>query len=155
LKRLIKTVFGNKIQLRNEPYIVVNLVFAGVIMLIFAYSGIFSPYKDNYPIICIHEKITGLPCFSCGLSHSFSLIVRGHISEAYEWNVYGLRVFLFFAAQLLMRITFSVYYFSDKNQQRELVIYDIAASAIIFIVVFYPFFRQLVLSLISFPGTGS
>lgn len=148
MKRLIKKVFGNEIKLRNEPYIVINLVFAGVIMLIFAYSGIFSPDKDNYPVVCVHEKITGMPCFSCGLSHSFSLIVRGRISEAYEWNIYGLRVFLFFAAQLLMRITFSVYYLSDKSHRRELIIYDIASSAIIFIVVFYPFFRQLVLSLV-------
>ena len=119
-------------------------------MLILAYSGIFSPDKDNYPVVCIHEKITGMPCFSCGLSHSFSLIIRGRISEAFEWNIYGFRVFLFFAAQLLMRITFSAYYFCDKSHRKELVIYDITASAIIFTIVFYPFFRQLVLSLISF-----
>jgi len=155
LERLIKRVFGNEIKLRSEPYIVINLVFAGVIMLIFAYSGIFSPYKDNYPVVCIHQKITGMPCFSCGLSHSFSLIIRGRISEAYEWNVYGLRVFLFFASQLLMRITFSGYYISDKSHRRELIIYDIVASSVIFIVVFYPFFRQLILSFISFHGTGA
>ena len=43
------------------------MIFAGVILLIFAYSGIFSPDKDNYPVTCIHEKLTGLPCVSCGL----------------------------------------------------------------------------------------
>ena len=124
-----------------------NLVFAGVILLVFAYSGIFSPDKSNYPVVCIHQKITDMPCFSCGLSHSFSLILRGRITEAYEWNVYGMRVFLFFAAQLLMRITFSFYYLRKRSPGRQLVIYDIAASAVIFIIVFYPFFRQLVLNL--------
>ena len=76
----------NGIRLSREPYLVINTLFAGVILLIFAYSGIFSPEKDNYPVTCIHEKITGLPCVSCGLSHSFSLIVRGRIEEAYQWN---------------------------------------------------------------------
>ena len=135
-------------MLRNEPYLIINLVFAGVMLIIFAYSGIFSPDKNNYPVVCIHEKITGMPCFSCGLSHSFSLILRGRISEAYNWNAYGMRVFIFFAGQLVMRFVFSAFYISDKSHRRELVIYDIAASAIIFLVVFFPFFRQLVLSLV-------
>ena len=69
-----------KERLRNEPYLIINIFFAGVIMLIFAYSGIFSPEKDNYPITCLHEQLTGKPCVSCGLSHSFSLIVRGRIN---------------------------------------------------------------------------
>jgi hypothetical protein len=83
-------------KLRNEPYLIINIFFAGVILLVIAYSGIFSSVKDNYPIACIHEKITGEPCFSCGLSHSFSLIVRGRIGDALDWNIFGLRVFLFF-----------------------------------------------------------
>jgi hypothetical protein len=138
-------------ELRNEPYLKINIIFAGVVILVIAYSGIFSPDKNNYPVVCIHEKITGLPCFSCGLSHSFSLIVRGRISEAYEWNRYGMRVFLFFAAQLLMRIVFSAYWLSDKSHRRQLVLYDITVSIIIFAMAFYPFFRQLIISIFSAP----
>ncbi|HQM70680.1 MAG TPA: DUF2752 domain-containing protein, partial [Bacteroidales bacterium] len=96
---------GNK--LLNQPYLVINLVFAGIILLILLYSAVFSPDKDNYPVPCIHEKITGQECPSCGLSHSFSLILRGRIGEAYDWNSNGMRVFLFFVCQLLMRIFFS------------------------------------------------
>jgi hypothetical protein len=128
---------------RIEPYLKINIVFAGVIVLIFAYSGIFSPDKNNYPVVCIHEKITGVQCFSCGLTHSFSLIVRGRINEAYQWNPYGIRVFLFFFSQLLMRILFSVYYLNDKNRRQQLILYDIFGSIIIFLMAFYPFFRQL------------
>ena len=116
-------------------------------MLVFAYSGIFSPDRDNYPIVCIHEKITGEPCFSCGLSHSFSLIIRGRLEEAYQWNAYGMRVFLFFLAQLAMSIIFSVNYICDKSHRKELILYDAAGSALIFLIAFYPFFRQLILSL--------
>ena len=101
-KEIVQQFSG--VRLRDEPYLILNIFFAGVVILIIVYSGIFSPDQNNYPVVCIHEKITGEPCFSCGLSHSFSLIVRGRISEAYQWNIYGMRVFLFFISQLVLRI---------------------------------------------------
>jgi hypothetical protein len=130
--------------IKGDPYLIINTVFAGVILLILIYSGIFSPDKNNYPIVCIHQKITGLPCFSCGLSHSFSLIIRGRVQEAYKWNVYGMRVFLFFVSQLLMRIIFSVIYRRNKIAGKWLIWYDITGSVLIFAIAFYPFFRQLI-----------
>lgn len=147
LKRVNSFFREYKSGLVNTPYLKINLVFAGVIMLILAYSGIFSPDRNNYPLVCIHEKITGQPCFSCGLSHSFSLIVRGRIAEAYNWNQYGMRVFLFFFSQLVLRILFSVYYTNFKAYRRQLVLYDIAGSVIIFGIAFWPFFRQYIFSL--------
>jgi hypothetical protein len=134
-------------SLRREPYLKINLVFAGVILLIIAYSGILSPDKNNYPVVCIHEKITGMQCFSCGLSHSMSLILRGRIDEAYEWNIYGMRVFLFFALQLIMRIVFSLIYLRNDSIRQQVIWYDIAGSVVTFLVAFYPFLRQLALSL--------
>ena len=129
--------------IRNEPYIIINVIFAGIVLLIYAYSGIFSPDKDNYPVVCIHQKLTGEPCPSCGLSHSFSLIVRGRIQEAFKWNVYGLRVFIFFAAQLLMRIMFSVFYLKYPSTGRELVLFDALGSVLIFFISFFPFIATL------------
>ena len=108
-------------RFKSEPYLVINLIFAGIILLVFIYSGLFSPEKENYPVVCIHEKLTGEPCASCGLSHSFSLIIRGKISEAYEWNIYGPRIFIFFAAQLLMRILFSIFYIKYPETGRQLI----------------------------------
>jgi len=128
----------------REPYIIVNTVLATVIFLVFIYSFIFSPEKDNYPVVCVHEKITGEPCVSCGLSHSFSLIVRGRIAEAQQYNIYGLRVFLFFAAQLAMRIYFSLLYVRPAVIRRNLIIYDIAGSVIIFLLAFNQFFLWLI-----------
>jgi hypothetical protein len=118
-----------------------------VIFLIIAYSGIFSPDTNNYPVACLHEKLTGLPCFSCGLSHSFSLIIRGRLAEAYQWNVYGMRVFLFFFSQLVMRIIFSVVYLRNTDYRKWLIWYDITGSVLLFAIAFYPFFRQLAVSL--------
>ena len=131
------------VRFRNEPYLMINFILAGVILLVFIYSGFFSPDKDNYPVVCIHEKLTGEQCASCGLSHSFSLILRGRISEAYDWNLYGLRVFIFFAAQILMRVVFSVFYLKYPDSGKQLITYDIAVSVMLFIVSFLPFIRWI------------
>ncbi len=127
------------IRLKNEPYLIINLIFAGVILLIMAYSGIFSHDKDEYPVVCIHEKLTGEPCASCGLSHSFSLILRGRTAEAYEWNENGMRVFLFFASQLFMRIFFSRFYVKYPGSRKQLILFDIVGSSLIFLIAFMPF----------------
>jgi len=132
-----------KVSLRNEPYLIINIFFAGVILLIIAYSGFFSPEKDNYPVTCLHEKLTGEPCFSCGLSHSFSLIVRGRIDEAYQWNHYGIRVFLFFASQLILRVAFSIFYLRYPDTRKQLIIIDCIGSGLIFLISFWPFIDNI------------
>jgi len=129
----------SQIRLKDNPYLVINIVFAGIILLIIVYSGIFSPEKDNYPVTCVHEKITGETCVSCGLSHSFSLILRGRINEAYEWNDYGMIVFLFFASQFLMRIAFSRIYIRQPEFRKQLILFDIIGSSMIFLFTFLPF----------------
>jgi hypothetical protein len=135
---------GLKLKFTTAPYLVINIFFAGAIVLILAYSGIFSPEENNYPVMCLHEKLTGEPCFSCGLSHSFSLIVRGRIDEAYQWNQYGMRVFLFFASQLILRVVFSVYYLRYVNVQRQLIIIDSVGSGVIFLIAFQPFIFSII-----------
>jgi hypothetical protein len=127
------------IRLKNEPYLIINLILAGVILLIMAYSGIFSPDKNDYPVVCIHEKLTGEPCTSCGLSHSFSLILRGRIDEACKWNENGMRVFLFFASQLFLRIFFSRFYVKFPDSRKQLILFDITGSSLIFLIAFIPF----------------
>lgn len=127
------------VSLTDEPYHIINIIFAGVIVMVLFYSGIFSPEKNNYPVVCIHEKLTGEPCISCGLSHSFSLIIRGRITEAYEWNPYGMRVFLFFVSQLIFRIDFLRLSVMHPENRKHLVIYDSIASGVIFLITFWPF----------------
>ncbi len=133
-----------QVKLKKEPYLIINLVLAGIILLIMLYSGIFSPEKDNYPVTCIHEELTGEPCVSCGLSHSFSLILRGRVAEAYQWNIYGMRIFIFFASQLFLRILFSVFYAKYPATRKQLIILDIVGSVIIFLISFWQFFAYLI-----------
>jgi hypothetical protein len=128
-----------KPDLSKEPYLIINILLAGVILLVMIYSGIFSPDKNDYPVICIHEKLTGQPCVSCGLSHSFSLIVRGRIGEAYQWNIYGMRVFLFFFLQFFLRTGFSLFYIKYTDTRRQLVLIDSAGSGLLFLIAFWPF----------------
>lgn len=147
IRQQLKNNFSNvkRIRLIKEPYLIINIIFAGIIIIVMAYSGIFSPVKNNYPVVCIHEELTGEPCASCGLSHSFSLIVRGQIDEAATWNKYGLRVFIFFAAQLLLRVVFWFYYIRYPQNRVYLVIVDSAGSVMMFILAFWPFMRWMIM----------
>ena len=138
-----------RVRPRKEPYLIINIIFAGVILLIFAYSGFFSPDKDNYPITCIHETLTGEQCVSCGISHSFSLIVRGRIVEAYQWNLNGMRVFIFFAAQLALRVAFSIFYLKYPDTRKQLIVIDCIGSGIIFLVAFWPFISSITRSILA------
>jgi len=144
-------LYRNKIQelkpgviIKNEPYLILNIVLTGVIFMIMLYSGIFSPEKDNYPVVCIHEKLTGESCASCGLSHSFSLILRGRIDEAYLWNKNGMRVFIFFGSQFFMRIFFSLFYIKNPDSRRQLILLDIIGSILIFLIAFMPFIVSII-----------
>jgi hypothetical protein len=130
-------------KVRKEPYLLINIILAGVIILIMLYSGLFSSQNDNYPVTCLHEKLTGEPCFSCGLSHSFSLIIRGKFTESYQWNLFGMQVFLFFVSQLILRIAFSIYYLKHPDTRRQLIITDGIGSGFLFLIAFNPFLESI------------
>ena len=131
----------------REPYIAVNISLAAVIFMIFLYSAIFSPEKNNYPVVCIHEQLTGKPCVSCGLSHSFSLAVRGKFNEAQSWNPYGIRIFSFFLIQLAMRLSLTAVYLKLQGSRRIIVLFDAIISSLLFLVAFYPFLKYIAESL--------
>lgn len=131
----------------RRAYTAVNAILAGVILLILGYSAFYSPDENAYPVVCIHEKLTGEPCPSCGMSHAFSLIVRGRFDEALAWNSYSIRIFLFFAVQLIMRTALGFWGLKTNRWFRQITITDAAVSAIMTIVAFYPFLRILGLDL--------
>lgn len=107
------------------------------------YSGFYSPDENKYPVVCIHEKLTGEPCPSCGLSHAFSLIIRGRIDEALLWNSASLRVFLFFAVQLFMRLGLGVRSLVTGRWLKQIVRADVLVSSAMALYAFYPFLRAL------------
>ena len=130
-----------------RPYLILNLILAEVILLIMGYSLFYSPEEDEYPVPCIHEKLTGEPCPSCGLSHAFSLIVRGRVDEALEWNSQSLRVFIFFALQLVMRSGLAVTAMWVKRNLRVVAVTDAVISGVMTLAAFWPFIRMLWISL--------
>lgn len=121
-------------------YFIINIALAAVIAAIFIYSAIFSPEANNYPVQCVHEMATGKPCPSCGLSHSFSYIVRGDLESAARWNSNGIAVFLFFLLQLVMRISFAVAVRRNPSfASPPQIKLDIVLSTATFILAFYNF----------------
>lgn len=131
----------------RRAYIAVNIIFVGVILLIMGYSFFYSPDENEYPVVCLHEKVTGEPCPSCGMSHAFSLIVRGRITEALQWNGEAIRVFFFFALQLALRIILGIYSFLTDRHLKIIIISDAVFSSLFAIWTFYPFMRATWLTL--------
>ncbi len=140
-----QVVKNNKIisRIKREPYLIINTVFVLIIAGVLVYSLIFSPDEGEYPVACVHEQLTGEPCVSCGLSHSFSLIMRGRFEEALAWNVHGIRIFLFFAAQLLMRILFSLFFLLSPRISKFMMTVDIALSIGFVLYSFWPFLAYI------------
>ncbi len=124
----------------HRSYLFINAVFAGIIILVFIYSAFFSPEKNDYPVQCIHEKVSGEPCPSCGLSRSFSYIIQGDLESAAMANRYGMRIFLFFLFHLVMRLSNIVIIMRRKIYIKHLVIADSSIAIITFILAFGQFF---------------
>ncbi len=112
------------------------------------YSAFFSPNLGNYPVVCIHEKLTGEPCPSCGLSHAFSLILSGRTDEALGWNEYSVRVFLFFFLQFFLRGVFSIVHIRAEGTRARnaIVSTDIVITITLFLLAFLPFMKFVVRS---------
>jgi len=95
----------------QNSYIKINIIFTGIIIVIFIYSGIFSPQKSNHPIPSGYSLVAGESTKSTGLSRAFSSIVRFEFDQALNYNSESLRVFSFFLFQLVFRVIFSLIYY--------------------------------------------
>ena len=120
----------------KQTYLIINLIFLLTIILIFAYSAVFKP--DNHPIPALLTEATGIISPSKGLSASFSEMARGNLNEALSHNIYGLRVFSFFATQLLLRVFFTISLFLLPYKTLHIVLTDVTLSIALFIWSFAP-----------------
>ncbi|HBH47180.1 MAG TPA: hypothetical protein DDX98_00980 [Bacteroidales bacterium] len=127
-----------------KQYRIINLVFAGIISLIFIYSGIFSYENANHPVPSFYSLATGEETLSTGLSRSFSAIVRLQFDIAHQFNTHGLRLFLFFFLQFFLRITFFLLASKKSQYLKQVVIIDAIISTLLFIVHFEPFIEEAV-----------
>lgn len=135
----METKRGTIKAFKEEPYLIINAIFGIVIIGVMLYSLVFSPDENNYPVACVHELVSGEPCASCGISHSFSLILRERFDEAEQWNPNGMRVFLFFAVQLALRAISSLLILLLPSKKRLIIGTDIAFSSVYLLWAFWPF----------------
>ena len=127
-------------QIRT-PYLIINYILAGIILLVFLYSGIFSAGKDNYPLPSFYEEITGESSPSSGLSKSFSEIIRGNFEAASSYNESGFLIFTFFLVQLILRMAVSLILIRGIMPDKWLARADIIFSTSLFIYCFWDMFR--------------
>lgn len=121
------------------PYPKINIIFAGIILVILVYSGVFSSGKDNHPIPSFYELAKHKPSPSRGLSRSFSEIMRFRFESAAAFNSNGLRIFLFFFIQLFLRLGFTCIYLRSSISKTLLVSLDIGISVGLFLYAFWNF----------------
>jgi hypothetical protein len=134
--------------LKISSYLLINLIFTGVIASVIIYSLVFSPDKDNHPVKSGSAWFTEKDTISTGLSRSFSAIVRLELKKARHYNPYGLRIFSFFIIQLLLRVGTSFYLqYAGPSRRKFLPIVDACVSAILFAGFFLPFLREVLLQL--------
>jgi hypothetical protein len=120
----------------NRPYYIVNLSLAGILMMVFIYSGLFSAKKDNHPVPSFYEKITGESAPSSGLSRAFSEIVRGNLDEARDYNRDSLLIFSFFLIQFVQRIFVTILLYKQILRIQYLITSDLAISFLLFLFCF-------------------
>lgn len=124
----------------KTSYLIINISFAGIIMIIMMYSGFFSPEKSNHPLPSACKLLTGEECQSTGLSRSFSALVRLNYKQAKEFNQYGPRIFGFFSIQFLLRLLISAILLRKRSLNgNRLVLIDSFVSLATFLVAFWPF----------------
>lgn len=131
-------------RLNQNNYRIINLTFAGIILAVILYSFIYGADGRKHPVPSGPQWLTGESSPSTGLSRSFSEIVRFRFAEARQFNPHGIRIFSFFAVQLLLRIIVSVLLFrQDPKRLQILVLADAIGSALLFAGCFWPFIFNL------------
>ena len=125
--------------INKSVYLTINIIFFILIGLTFIYVFLFV----NSATYSIKSGCKDFPelCISKGLSRAFLQILHGNFNQALRLNSYGIKIFSFFALQLLFRVFFSLIYF--KYSKINIIRIDIFISAIFFFYTFVDFFVLL------------
>jgi hypothetical protein len=123
----------------NFSYQVINLSFIFIVVLVVVYSFVFA--ENNHPIPSIYSDYTGELSPSKGLSAGFSNIVRGNVDLALNHNPHSVRVFSFFAIQLLLRVFFLLVIRIYPTKIARIAFSDAFVSLAIFAWCFAPLIK--------------
>ncbi|MFO7655830.1 MAG: hypothetical protein R6W78_02080 [Bacteroidales bacterium] len=122
----------------SNPYIIINLTFIVILLLLFLYFLIYSP-ESKYPVNSNYSVLTGKESISSGLSRSFSSALRFEFKEAKDHNPYGIRIFGFFFIQLVLRTIFVITALKTDKNTGLITLADVIISLSLFAVCFSPF----------------
>lgn len=117
-----------------KNYIKINVTFIILILIMLMYSAIFSD-KKAYPIKSMYEQ----NIISTGLSRAFSEIVRFNFEKAKKYNVYSIKIFMFFFSQLFLRIICTIFLLKSKFSKNYILFTDILISILLFLCGFGTF----------------
>jgi hypothetical protein len=135
-------------KIRNYPFLThsrsyqaINILTGSLIIFVLLYSAFHSVDDMDHPVECVHVAVYGEECSTCGLSRSFSMMARGNISSATEYNRNGPLLFAFFGSQLFLRALAGGLIFVAGRQRSFLPLpvlarTDAAVSVILFLVCF-------------------
>ncbi len=116
-----------------SEYRLLNIVLAGVLGLIFLYSGFFV--STDYAINCSYKSQFGVDCVSCGFSRDFASFT--HLDFGKKLNQYSSGVFLFCFIQFVIRV-FLV--FQNKLKENKYARIDVWFSLFLLVVLVGPYF---------------
>jgi hypothetical protein len=131
-------------------YRLLNRIFLVIPVLVVLYALLFSPQKQRHPIPSGSLLFSDKSTISTGLSRSFSAAVRLDFESAESYNPFGIRIFLFFLIQLLMRLLALILVMHVPNQVlRGMFWSDAIISVTLFLISFWPFLSDLSTSFLN------
>ncbi len=124
-----------------SPYQAINILTGLLIICVLGYSAFYSYDHREHPVGCAHVTVAGLECSTCGLSQSFSMMIRGDYASAAEYNRNGPLLFGFFAGQFFLRALAGALIYRTGRQRpqfpvRAVAWSDAAVSFVLFIICF-------------------
>ena len=117
-----------------STYKIVNIILAGIIGLIFIYSGFFV--HSDTSIHCTVKSIYGIDCITCGFSRDFNQYVQLNFNHSINSNSFNF--FLFFLINLFIRSILILVHKRILKFENRFIIADSLIQSIWFILIISP-----------------
>jgi hypothetical protein len=108
----------------------------GIILAVFVVSFIHVPDPKERPSLCVHARLLGKKCPTCGLMDGFSSIVRGRFGPARGYQSNSEVTFVFMVVQLFIRILVILLLYRTRISAKIIYNIDLTLFMVLFIVLF-------------------